>query len=103
MSISCLTNEQEERQCGTRLRARLADEFDWTIHAGRHLELLSSVTRSALLPVALLSAASAFGLALHADRGLFSSDEPVALTLSAPLNELFQHARSENGYSVGGT
>jgi len=62
------------------------------------------VTRSSLLPVALLSAALAAGAAaLHADRGLFSSDELIALTLSAPLNDLFQHARSEDGYSVGGT
>ena len=62
------------------------------------------MSRSSLLPVALLSAAIASGAAaLHADRELFSSDELVALTLSAPLNELFQHARSENGYSVGGT
>jgi len=62
------------------------------------------VTRSSLLPVALLSTAIAAGAAaLHADHGLFSSDELVALTLSAPLNDLFQHARSEDGYTVGGT
>jgi hypothetical protein len=103
MSIACLASEQEERQGVTRQGPGLA-EFDWAIHAGRHLELFSRVTRSSLLPVALLSTAIAAGAAtLRADRGLFASDELVALTLSAPLNELFQHARSEDGYSVGGT
>jgi hypothetical protein len=54
--------------------------------------------------VALLSAAIAFGAtAPHAEGGLFSSDDLITLTLSAPLNDLFQHARSEDGYSVGGT
>jgi hypothetical protein len=43
------------------------------------------------------------GVAPRADHGLFSSDQVQALTLSAPFNELFQHARSEEGYSVTGT
>jgi hypothetical protein len=34
---------------------------------------------------------------------LFSSPEPLAFTLAAPFNDLFQHARTQDGYSVTGT
>jgi len=40
--------------------------------------------------------------ALPEGRALFSSDEPLAFTLSAPFNDLFQRARAEQEYSVVG-
>jgi hypothetical protein len=61
------------------------------------------VTRSSFIPAALLSIAIGFGAAPPADHGVFSSDEVLALTLSAPFNDLSQHGRSEDGYSVTGT
>jgi hypothetical protein len=61
------------------------------------------MTRPRLVPVALICVVTGLAAAVpNADRGLFSSDEVVALTLSAPFNELFLHARSEDGYSVAG-
>ena len=35
--------------------------------------------------------------------GFFSNHEPLAFTLAAPFNDLFQHARTQDGYSVTGT
>jgi hypothetical protein len=60
------------------------------------------VAFSRIVPVALLPCAIALGAASPGGRPLFSSDDVVPLTLSAPFNELFQHARSEEGYAVAG-
>jgi hypothetical protein len=54
------------------------------------------------LAVAICSLAAAF--AQTATRApLFSSDEAVALQLNAPFNDLFEHARADDEYSVAGT
>jgi len=36
------------------------------------------------------------------EHAIFSSDEAIAFTLSAPFNDLFQRARTEEGYAVTG-
>jgi hypothetical protein len=61
------------------------------------------VALSRIVPVAFISYAVTLTAAAPGGRALFSSDDVVALTLSAPFNELFQHARAEEGYSVAGT
>ena len=59
----------------------------------------------ALLRIAVLSLSSSIVAIIAAApaQTLFSSHEPLALTLIAPFNDLFQHARTQDGYSVTGT
>jgi len=61
------------------------------------------VALSRIVPVALLSYAMTLDAAPPGGRALFASDDVIPVTLSAPFNELFQHARSEDGYTVSGT
>jgi hypothetical protein len=61
------------------------------------------VVLSRIVPVALISYAVSLTAAGLGDRALFSSHDVVALTLSAPFNELFQYARGEESYEVTGT
>jgi hypothetical protein len=58
---------------------------------------------SRIASVAFISYSVSLTAAGPGSRALFSSDDVVALKLSAPFNELFQHARAEEGYSVTGT
>jgi hypothetical protein len=62
---------------------------------------LSLLVRVAI--AATVGACAAAARPLPADAPLFSSDEPVAFRLSAPLNDLFDRARIDDDYSVAGT
>ena len=61
----------------------------------------SIVRVAAALAIGLCAAAAASPL--PADTPLFSSDDPVDFRLSAPFNELFDRARTDDEYSVAGT
>ena len=42
-------------------------------------------------------------VAVSTSAALFSSSEPVRFTLAAPFDELFEHGRTDDTYTVTGT